>query len=148
MRLHEAGPDDAERLAPLFDSYRQFYDQPADTLGAREFLADRLRNKESVVFYLADENKANVAGFVQLYPSFSSVSMKKLWILNDLFVAEPFRRRECARKLLGKAEEYARATGAKGLTLKTASDNIPAQALYQDCDWKMDEVFLTFSKWL
>ena len=25
-------------------------------------------------------------GFTQLYPSFSSISMKELWILNDLFV--------------------------------------------------------------
>lgn len=148
MRLHEAGPDDAERLAPLFDLYRQFYQQPSDAQGARDFLSERLKGKESVIFFLADADKSSVAGFVQLFPSFSSVSMKKLWILNDLFVAEPFRRRECARKLLQRAEEFARATGAKGLTLKTASDNIPAQTLYQDCDWKMDEVFLTFSKWL
>lgn len=146
MRLYEAVAADAAQLAPLFDQYRQFYGQPADEAGAREFLAARLRAGESTVFFLADANRENFAGFVQLYPSFSSVSMRKLWILNDLFVAEPFRRRECARQLLARAEEHARATGAKGLTLKTASDNIAAQSLYQDCGWKMDEFFLTFSK--
>jgi len=30
-------------------------------------------------------------GFAQLYPSFSSVSMKRLWILNDLFVSSEAR---------------------------------------------------------
>ncbi len=78
-------------LTGLFDAYRQFYGQEPDLLGARRFLEARLRGGDSVVLLAFDATGAGV-GFVQLYPSFSSVAMKPIWILNDLFVAPEARR--------------------------------------------------------
>lgn len=43
-------------------------------------------NEESIVFMAFDDNEA--IGFVHLYPSFSSVSMKQTWVLNDFYVKE------------------------------------------------------------
>src|SRR5581483_8937251 len=98
-KVIQAGVEDVGRLAPLFDAYRQFYRQPPDLDGAREFLTERLTRKESVVFLAVAEGAREPAalGFVQLYPSFSSVKMRRIWVLNDLFVAREARRHGVAR---------------------------------------------------
>ena len=85
--VREAGPADTEVVAPLFDAYRQFYEQPADRALARAFIADRLERGDSVIF-LAERN-GRAVGFVQLYPLFSSTAARPrpLWLHNDLFVA-------------------------------------------------------------
>ena len=134
---------DLETLVPLFDAYRVFYAQPSDQGAAREFLEARLSADESVAFLALLEGSP--VGFTQLYPSFSSVSLKKLWILNDLFVVPEARRKGVAGALLGRALAYARETGAKGLTLQTAADNRSAQALYKAHGWEQDAV-LTYSR--
>lgn len=86
ISVREANRSDIERLTPLFDAYRQFYDRPSDLALCRDFLRRRLERGESVVF-LAEEDGA-ILGFVQLYPLFSSTSARpgRLWLLNDLFV--------------------------------------------------------------
>ena len=70
---------DLDELVPLFDGYRQFYGRRSDPAGARAFLGDRIAREESVI-YLAYTGPREAAGFTQLYPSFSSVSLKPLWI--------------------------------------------------------------------
>jgi len=130
---------DLPRIAELFDAYRQFYGQPADPDGARQFLRERLQAGDSVV--LVAEKEKRLVGFTQLYPSFSSVSMKRLWILNDLFVAPIHRRSGVARALMLAAEDLARATGAKGLDLATQKTNAPARTLYEARGWRRDDVF-------
>lgn len=135
--VREAGLEDVGRLAPLFDGYRQFYRQPADPEGARRFLAERLGAGESRIF-LAETEDGWPLGFVQLFPSFSSVSMRRLWILNDLFVAPDARRSGVARALMNRARDLAVETGAKGLILETESHNAPARRLYEGLGWALD----------
>lgn len=134
-----AGVGDVGAIAPLFDSYRQFYRQEADLEGARQFLTDRLRAEESVVFLATRD--ATPVGFVQLYPSFSSGKMRPIWILNDLFVAPQERRGGVARRLMEAACDLARTTGAARLVLATAKDNVPARSLYLSLGYRVDEVF-------
>lgn len=134
---------DLETLVPLFDAHRVFYAQPSDIEAAREFLAARLSAGESVVFLAFLEGEP--VGFTQLYGSFSSVSLGQLWLLNDLFVVPAARKRGVAGALLERAHEHARQTGAKGLTLQTATDNHSAQALYKAHGWEQDAV-LTYSR--
>ena len=126
-------------VAPLFDAYRTFYGQPPDADLAREFLHERLVREESVVF-VALEGPASI-GFAQLYPSFSSVSARRQWILNDLFVAPEARGRGIGATLLEKTRQFAAETGAKRLVLATAVDNLPAQRLYESLGWRKDEAF-------
>ena len=130
---------DLPRVAELFDAYRQFYGQPPDPDGARAFLRERLQAGDSVV--LIAERDRRFLGFAQLYPSFSSQSMKRLWILNDLFVAPAHRRGGVGRALLAAADDFARATVAKGLLLATQKTNATAKALYEACGWKRDDDF-------
>jgi ribosomal protein S18 acetylase RimI-like enzyme len=98
------------------------------------------------VIFVALLNDAPV-GFTQLYPSWSSVSMRALWILNDLFVAQVARRRGVARALILRAEQYAMKLQAKGLVLETAVDNIHAQHLYENLGWKRDDEFYRYYRY-
>jgi len=108
---------------------------------------ERLTKNESVVF-LATDPELGVVGFIQLYPSFSSTSMKRLWILNDLFVSPAARKHGVGEALLRRAEEFAGETNAKGLELETWVNNLPAQRLYEKCGWKRNEEFYQYTLYL
>ena len=145
--ISRAGPADLDALAVLFDAYRQFYGQPSDVPRARDWLRSRLRVGESVVL-LAKRDGA-IAGFVQLYPMFSSVRTAKTWILNDLYVDAGARRGGVARSLLDAAAKFARDDGAAGISLETTQDNAAARALYRAAGWNEDATqwySLSFSK--
>ncbi|CAA9431073.1 MAG: hypothetical protein AVDCRST_MAG37-607 [uncultured Rubrobacteraceae bacterium] len=60
---------------------------------------------------------------------------------NDLFVTPEARGRGFGAALLAETRRFAAETGAKGLTLVTAVDNLPAQRLYERMGWKRDETF-------
>ena len=122
-------------VAPLFDQYRIFYEQDSDPEGANAFLAARLSKNESVIFLAIKDG--NTVGFTQLYPSFSSVGMQAIYILNDLYVEREYRKLGIGESLLEKAKEYCIAQGSKGLALETAIDN-PAQQLYERLGWERD----------
>lgn len=129
----------------LFDAYRQFYGQPTDLPLAESFLSDRLTKNESVIFMAVDQDTEAVLGFVQLYPSFSSVSCRHIWILNDLFVVASARCRGVGRALLDVARHHALQMGAKRLVLSTAVTNEKARSLYASFGYKVDEEFLTYT---
>ncbi|MEM7510560.1 MAG: GNAT family N-acetyltransferase [Bacteroidota bacterium] len=129
--------------AMLFDAYRVFYEQPSDLAGAEAFLKARLTNKESTLF-IAYKGE-NPVGFTQLYPSFTSVGMKPIWILNDLFVKADARKMGVGEALIEKAKSLGRETGAKRVVLETAVDNVVAQGLYDKTGFKRGEGFYNYS---
>lgn len=143
MEVALASADQLDAIAPLFNQYRVFYGQRSNPEAARQFLQARFQNGDSVVYWAHQEGKG--AGFTQLYPSFSSVSMRPIWILNDLFVAEPYRKRGIARLLMDAAETHARETGAVRVALSTQISNLSAQALYESRGYVRDEVFYHYS---
>jgi ribosomal protein S18 acetylase RimI-like enzyme len=128
---------DVPALAPLFDRYRQFYGKPPDPALAAAFLNERIGRDESVVFIA--EGDGGALGFVQLYPSFSSVSAFPLWVLNDLFVAEQARGLGVGRALMEEARAHALRTGAKRLTLETAAENTRAWKLYESLGYVLTD---------
>ena len=143
MRVRAARQEDLEALAPLFEAYRQFYEQPADLAKSRNFLADRLANGDSVIL-LAEEH-GSILGFTQLYPLFSSTACRPLWLLNDLFTVESARGKGVGRALMEAAREHAIATGATGIELATAHTNLPAQRLYESLGYVMDRTFRVYA---
>jgi GNAT superfamily N-acetyltransferase len=147
IRIVRAGRNELDDLAPLFDGYRQFYGQRSDLAATRAFLGDRIERDESVT-YVAYTGSREPVGFTQLYPSFSSVSLKRLWILNDLFVRSDIRRGGVGRALLERARRHAVETGAKGLVLNTGVTNTAAQTLYESCGWKKDDEFFQYHLFL
>jgi ribosomal protein S18 acetylase RimI-like enzyme len=146
IRILKASTEHLDLVAPLFDAYRVFYQQPSNLTAASEFIRARLANEESVI-YLATtgaDDHLTALGFTQLYPSFSSISMKRLWILYDLFVVPQARRQGVAKALITQARQLAADTQAEGLLLDTAIDNYSAQALYKATGFKREDEFYTY----
>lgn len=142
ITIRQATLSDLDALAPLFDSYRQFYECASDVQAARDFLSARFKHDESVLFIALEGNTP--VGFTQLYPSFSSVSLARIFVLNDLFVHARARKKGVAKRLMSAAVEFARAAGAVRVSLSTATTNAAAQALYQTAGWKRDEIFCVY----
>ncbi len=130
--------DDLDALASLFDGYRVFYKQRSDLALARTFIEERLQRDESVIFIARDGQNREALGFTQLYPMFSSVAARRIWVLNDLFVAATARKRGVARALMGCARDFAMEAGALRLILETAEDNHAAQALYESLGYVLE----------
>ena len=133
MIIRRGKKKDIEKLSVLFDKYRIFYKQKSDVDNARSFLKKRMKRKESVIFVA--EERDELIGFTQLFPIFSSVSMKRTWLLNDLYVNERSRGIGAATKLLDAAKEFGAETRSKWLLLQTAADNFTAQKVYEKNGW-------------
>lgn len=147
FHVRQATVADVDLIAPLFDAYRQFYGQRPDLATARGFIADRLQRWESVIFCALPANalESGALGFVQLYPSFSSVAARRTWILNDLFVAERARRRGVANELLAAAYRFGRESQAVRIELTTARSNHGAQRLYETAGYRMVNNFISYA---
>jgi GNAT superfamily N-acetyltransferase len=139
MIIRRAKKKDIDNLSVLFDKYRIFYKQQPDIGNARLFLKKRMKRKESVIF-VAEERK-ELIGFTQLFPIFSSVSMKRTWLLNDLYVNEKARGMGAGSKLLEAAKQFGTETGSKWLILQTAADNFTAQKVYEKNGWVKETDF-------
>ena len=145
ITVRQAVFSDLGELAELFDQYRVFQGKDSDLRAARAFLQARFDHGESVVF-IAYETSLPL-GFAQLFPSYSSTSLARVFILNDLFVHEEGRRKGVASRLLAALEGYAWAHGAARVTLNVASDNEPGQALYEAQGWSKDAQFFMYHRY-
>lgn len=132
VRIHQNQISD---IVPLFDAYRVFYKMKSNIVEAYSFLNDRILKDESIIF--AAYKSETAVGFVQLFKTFSSVSLESSLILNDLFVAPQYRNNNIGETLLLKSQEFCIANNYKGLALETAIDN-PAQKLYKKLGWRKD----------
>ncbi|MBV4356208.1 GNAT family N-acetyltransferase [Pinibacter aurantiacus] len=130
---------DLDTVADLFDQYRIFYKQASDIPKAKEFLKERMEGNESVILLAFANDEA--VGFTQLYPIFSSVSMRRAWLLNDLFVKTSARKTGVGNKLLNAAKDFGAKTNAKWLILETSEDNFTAQSVYEGNGWQKSSSF-------
>ncbi|MCP9988924.1 GNAT family N-acetyltransferase [Streptomyces sudanensis] len=130
ITIDRAGADDIEIVTDLFLGYLDFYKAPASREAAGSFIAERLAKADSMIFIARDAD-GTALGFTQVYPTFASVSMGRVWILNDLYVVPDARRLGAGRALVRFVTDRARAEGVVRVTLATAEDNVSAQALYE-----------------
>jgi GNAT superfamily N-acetyltransferase len=142
--VRQATASDLDLLTPLFDAYRQFYRKPHDLALARKFLLERLERNESTIFLAMAENDSAL-GFIQLFPSFSSASAARIFILNDLFVRPDARRMGVGSLLLAAAAAFGRTAGAVRLTLSTEVTNEAAQRLYETEGWTRQTEFYVYN---
>lgn len=141
--IHSASAEDVAAVAPLFEAYRVWYGESPDPDGSYNFIAQRLRNNESTIFFATIDGEP--VGFTQLYPLFSSVSVAPIWLLNDLFVSEKARGKGVSVLLLEAAAEFGRQTGAIRLELETEITNTKAQAIYEKHGWVRNESHYFYS---
>ncbi|MCM0623087.1 GNAT family N-acetyltransferase [Lysinibacillus sp. OL1_EC] len=130
-------------VVPLFNAYREFYGQSSDLQQAEQFIQERVMGAESIIFlaYLEEEP----VGFAQLFPVFSSVAMKRAFLLNDLFVAKQARKQGVAQALMEQCFIYCQQEDARYMMLETARDNVQAQKLYEKMDMTIDETVYYYS---
>ncbi|AFY99611.1 GNAT family N-acetyltransferase [Calothrix sp. PCC 6303] len=143
MEVVLANFEHLEEVSKLFDQYRVFYKQSSDLEAAKAFLQERFQKNDSTVLVAFDNDL--IVGFTQLYPSCSSVSMKPVWILNDLFVEEAHRKKGVAKSLIRAAENFARKTGAIRIILATQTSNTAAQSLYESLGYIKDRDFYHYA---
>jgi GNAT superfamily N-acetyltransferase len=145
MRIIKATLEHLDLLCPLFVKYREFYGEMAYPEASREFLEKRIARDESVIYLaLAKDDQTRALGFCQLYPSFSSLSLKRVWILNDIYVTEDSRRQLVADQLMRHAKNMARETQAIRMRVATSSDNLVAQKVYESIGFKEDTQFKNY----
>lgn len=140
MTIKKATIDDENQLSQLFDEYRVFYQKESDLQNANVFISERLKNKDSEIF-VAESDDGFLMGFVQLYPQFSSTRMKRLWLLNDLYVNTNYRGQHIAVLLIDRAKKLAKETNSAGLTLATSKTNLIGNKLYPRTDFVLDEEY-------
>jgi ribosomal protein S18 acetylase RimI-like enzyme len=143
VQVHRADASHLDLIASLFDAYRGFYGQPSNLRQSREFIAERIARDESVIF-LARDADGEALGFVQLFPTFSSIDAHRTWLLGDLFTAPAARGRGVGRQLMNTARTFAVLSGAKGMVLETATDNHGAQHLYESLGYVRDTGYYTY----
>jgi ribosomal protein S18 acetylase RimI-like enzyme len=145
MRIIQATLEHLDLLTPLFVKYREFYGELPYPDSSRAFLEKRLRRDESVIYLaLHDEEDSKLLGFCQLYPSFSSLSLKRVWILNDIYVAEDARRQLVADHLIQKAKKMAKETQAVRMRVSTSANNEVAQKVYESIGFREDTQFKNY----
>ncbi|WP_277963097.1 GNAT family N-acetyltransferase [Pseudomonas sp. RIT-To-2] len=145
MRIVQATLEHLDLIAPLFVKYREFYGELPYPDSSRAFLEKRLRREESTIYLaLPDDDDKKLLGFCQLYPSFSSLSLKRVWILNDIYVAEDARRQLVADHLIRTAKKMAKETQAVRLRVSTSASNEVAQKTYESIGFHQDTEFLNY----
>lgn len=143
LHIQQADPAHIDELCELFLAYLRFYEKTVAPEAAKQFLIDRLQNHQSVIFLATLDGEA--VGFVQLYPSFASLSLAPSWILNDLYVNENARGQGVAQALMQAARQLAEDTGAVEIFLQTARSNTAAQRLYQRLGYVRDDHYLVYT---
>lgn len=73
-----------------------------------------------------------------MYPSYSTVSLKPQWVLNDFYVDKNYRKQGYGTKLMEYVKSYFE-DSAKGFILVTDKDNATAKSLYDKNGWETGE---------
>jgi GNAT superfamily N-acetyltransferase len=139
LTIRSATTGDVDAIAPLFDAYREFFTKKPDLTVSRAFLHERLERAESVVLAAFDGDAA--AGFLQLYPLFSSWYVRRQWFLSDLYVAEAFRERGIGARLVAAAIEYAERTNARAILVELPFSEPHLTRFYAQHGFEKDAVF-------
>lgn len=138
MKIVQTDISQIDQLVELFDAYRLWYRKESDKKNAKDFLLQRIKNGESII-YACENEGGKLVGFTQLYPIFSSVRMKRMWLLNDLFVDPNFRGQDISKMLINQAQDLCRNTNACGILLETEKTNDIGNNLYPATGFELEE---------
>ena len=145
MRIVQATLEHLDLLTPMFIKYREFYGELSFPESSRKFLETRLKRKESVIYLALADDEDKLLGYCQLFPSFSSLSLKRVWILNDIYVAEDARRMLVADRLLQTAKQMAKDSNAVRMRVATSVSNEAAQKTYESIGFREDTRFKNYT---
>ncbi len=142
----EATQNHLPALTETFGQYLAFYNVEHPVEQVHSFLKERIANRDSALFVA--ELNGEIAGFIQLYLSFTSLQLGRFWVLNDLFVSEKFRNKGLAPQLLSRAKQLLIDTGAKAMMLDTQISNSKARKLYEDFGFVQNQESVYYYLWV
>jgi ribosomal protein S18 acetylase RimI-like enzyme len=143
--IRKATIQDLDQLTTLFDQYLVFYKKPSNIEKHKSYLKDRIENNEAIIFMAFDDELTEKAiGFTLIYPTFSSILLNKILILNDLYVDTSIRNKGTGEKLILKTVALAQELDIKIVRLRTAKNNVIAQGLYHKMGFVKDELVYTY----
>lgn len=137
ITIKRATLDDLESIAPLFDAYRVFYRKESDLEAASTFIKERITESESIIYLAFSGNEA--VGFTQLYPIFSSTRLKRVWLLNDLYVDKNHRGKGISKMLLERSKRLTIDTDAAAVILETEKSNTIGNQLYPFAGFTLED---------
>ena len=143
FEIIKANVNHIKQVGELFDLYRQFYKYVSNINESTDYISERIKNNESIIFFATNKQK-EAMGFVQLYETFGSLDLGKIIILYDLYVKKDHRKNKIGRQLMLKSHEYAKKINAKRIQLSTATDNFIGQSLYESLGYVKDADFYTY----
>ena len=143
FEIIKANVNHIKQVGELFDLYRQFYKYVSNINESTDYISERMKNNESIIFFATNKQK-EAMGFVQLYETFGSLDLGKIIILYDLYVKKDHRKNKIGRQLMLKSHEYAKKINAKRIQLSTATDNFIGQSLYESLGFVKDTDFYTY----
>jgi GNAT superfamily N-acetyltransferase len=143
MNVRLATITDLNEISLLFDKYRVFYRQLSNIDQSTAFVRERFLIQQSWI--LVVEQEGRLVGFSQLYPMFSSVSVHRLMVLNDLFVASEKRGTGLGRALISASQRLAKEMGFETMTIATEKGNAKARQLYPEIGFKEDSNFIHYT---
>lgn len=146
MKIIQATLEHLDDIVPLFEAYRVWYKMPANELKTRQFLTERILKHESIIFLIYTEG-GTPAGFTQLYPTFSSIRLARLWLLNDLFVVPEARSKGFSIALIEHVKDMVKKTGAAGVTLQTDQTNDIGNKLYPKTGFELENTYYNYYSW-
>ena len=138
MKIIQAKITHVDQVVELFDAYRVWYRKDSDKKTAKDFLTERIEKEDSIIFACENE-QGKLVGFTQLYPIFSSVRMKRMWLLNDLFVDPNYRGQGISKMLINQAKDLCKKTNACGVLLETEKTNDIGNKLYPATGFELEE---------
>lgn len=143
--IRKATIEDLDQLTIMFDKYLVFYKRPSNLKNQKSFLKERIENNEAII-YIAFDDEINdkAVGFTLIYPTFSSLLLNKILILNDLYVDPSTRKSGVGEKLINQTVELARELGVTLIRLRTAKNNVIAQSLYLKTGFIRDKFSYTY----
>jgi ribosomal protein S18 acetylase RimI-like enzyme len=133
VTIRPVAASDRAAWQSLFAAYGAFYEtafSPEVFGGVWGWLMDASHPVSALVAELDGPDGARVVGFAHLRALHDTFTAGPGWFLDDLYVEPEHRGQGIARALIAACEATARAAGGGTLRWITASDNLTAQALY------------------
>ena len=124
LKISPISKENIDDLNILLSEYQEFYEAKPDPNHNLKFLENFIESNEGIFFIAYKHEKA--IGYVSLYFSYSSVSAKRIAILNDLYVTEASRKCGFGKELIDHAIDI----GIDQVRWCTRIDNVKAQKLY------------------
>lgn len=149
ISVRPIGRNDFEAWKPLWDGYNAFYGRSGETaLDPRitETTWERFFDDDEPVYALVAESSGEILGIVHYLFHRSTISIKPVCYLQDLFTAETARGKGIASALIRAVYEGAQARGASRVYWQTHNTNATARRVYDKL--AEDSGFIVYRKLL